>query len=933
MGDGGRDDGERRPDRVLGPVDHTRDWPLIGRSVELGLGAQLLERPGRSLVVSGAAGVGKSRLAVELAEQLAAVHGVGVVRVVASAALQPVPTGALASVLRHAPPVATAAPVLAGADELVGVLTRLHDAVAAVGGGHGAVVVADDAHLLDDLSAAALRQLVVAGAVRLVATVRTGEPVPDEVAALWRGDDGDRLELMALSAVEVRALVESVLGSSLVTESARLLAEASGGNCLALRELVLDGLASGRFTVAHGVTRWEPAGVVGQRLTDLVDSWLGTLSSTEADLLLAVALAGDVPASVLAGPDEGAAAVADRRRAQDALEARGALTVDADGVVRLGHPLYGEVAKARATSVQVGAARRALVQGFRSRLRDRGVLGGEGGDVPSDGLEAEGVTELVRVAGWVIDEQVAGDAVLDVDERRWVLTAAADEAMRLGDVDVAWALADAAVAAGSSGALAALAEALVRLGRTDDAAEALARLWAEVPQPSPGVVRRGLQTELTVHLLARHDLDAAAAAVDAALARVDAPDDVAFLRAAHATFLAMAGALDEAGQLIESLDDVEPVVRLRALPGRVAVLVAAGRVDEAVTVAEAALGEAMACAAEVPEGLRWTVSALATALLTAGDLARLDALVGAARAIETADTEAAAYRGLVEGRAALFAGRAGDALSCLGDAVVWYEQRGQAMRVRWLLALLAEAHLLAGDADTARRLAADASAADRAGNLVDHDADRAIAWVVAAASGGTRSADGLLAVADAARDAGARPHELLALWEAFRLTSSKTARRRIQALAPTVASPLAALIALAAKAGTGAELEAAADAFADAGFTQWAAELGQRAAAAHRAEGRRSAAARADAVADGRWEACGRPWSPVLAAPGPAGELTAREAEIASLAATGATSRQIAEDLGISARTVDNLLGRVYVKLGVAGRAELAEVMGDPAGA
>ena len=101
-----------------------------------------------------------------------------------------------------------------------------------------------------------------------------------------------------------------------------------------------------------------------------------------------------------------------------------------------------------------------------------------------------------------------------------------------------------------------------------------------------------------------------------------------------------------------------------------------------------------------------------------------------------------------------------------------------------------------------------------------------------------------------------------------------------------------------------------------------AAETARQAARAHRDDGRRSAAAQADARAHAWWEACGRPWSPTLAAPvaDGLGELTAREAEVAGLAAGGATSRAIAEQLGISVRTVDNLLGKVYLKLGIGGR-------------
>ena len=51
--------------------------------------------------------------------------------------------------------------------------------------------------------------------------------------------------------------------------------------------------------------------------------------------------------------------------------------------------------------------------------------------------------------------------------------------------------------------------------------------------------------------------------------------------------------------------------------------------------------------------------------------------------------------------------------------------------------------------------------------------------------------------------------------------------------------------------------------------------------------------------------------------------LTAREREIATLAASGLSSREIGERLFLSRRTVDNHLGSVYTKLGITGRDEL----------
>jgi DNA-binding CsgD family transcriptional regulator len=50
---------------------------------------------------------------------------------------------------------------------------------------------------------------------------------------------------------------------------------------------------------------------------------------------------------------------------------------------------------------------------------------------------------------------------------------------------------------------------------------------------------------------------------------------------------------------------------------------------------------------------------------------------------------------------------------------------------------------------------------------------------------------------------------------------------------------------------------------------------------------------------------------------------------VAELAATGMTSRQIAEQAFLAPKTVGNVLGRVYEKLGIHSRAELGALMGE----
>jgi DNA-binding CsgD family transcriptional regulator len=71
-----------------------------------------------------------------------------------------------------------------------------------------------------------------------------------------------------------------------------------------------------------------------------------------------------------------------------------------------------------------------------------------------------------------------------------------------------------------------------------------------------------------------------------------------------------------------------------------------------------------------------------------------------------------------------------------------------------------------------------------------------------------------------------------------------------------------------------------------------------------------------------------RPWAatPGLASHPRLAELTGREREVAWLVGAGSSSKEVAQRLGVSVRTVDNLLQRVYRKLGISGRADLREL-------
>ena len=66
---------------------------------------------------------------------------------------------------------------------------------------------------------------------------------------------------------------------------------------------------------------------------------------------------------------------------------------------------------------------------------------------------------------------------------------------------------------------------------------------------------------------------------------------------------------------------------------------------------------------------------------------------------------------------------------------------------------------------------------------------------------------------------------------------------------------------------------------------------------------------------------------PAGPAPGPDGDLLSRrELEIGGLAGLGLSNREIAEILFVSVRTVEGHLYRIYAKLGVSDRRQLAHL-------
>nr|WP_090346162.1 ATP-binding protein [Mycolicibacterium malmesburyense]CRL78755.1 ATPase [Mycolicibacterium malmesburyense] len=138
--------------------------------------AGLQKRSGAVLI--GPAGVGKTTLARAAAERFAGIYH-RVDWVTATAPMAAVPFAAVSRLIEIAETGKTA-DVLRSARETLG---------------DGRLLVVDDAHLLDPLSAALIYQLAVSGAASLIVTVAPAGVMADGVSALW--DDGlvERIDL------------------------------------------------------------------------------------------------------------------------------------------------------------------------------------------------------------------------------------------------------------------------------------------------------------------------------------------------------------------------------------------------------------------------------------------------------------------------------------------------------------------------------------------------------------------------------------------------------------------------------------------------------------------------------------------------------------------------------------------------------------------
>jgi len=266
-------------------------------------------------------------------------------------------------------------------------------------------------------------------------------------------------------------------------------------------------------------------------------------------------------------------------------------------------------------------------------------------------------------------------------------------------------------------------------------------------------------------------------------------------------------------------------------------------------------------------------------------------------------------------------------LSADREAVALFRDRVHRGPTRWALGGVLFASSLARDREVAGEAA---RALDEAGphpsGLFDVAIGRARAWAALAVDDPARARSELEKATALARGRSNPVEEASCLHDRVRIGDAADIADRLARLAERCDGTLVTTMASHAAAVTNGDadrLEKVAEDFAEMGYLLKAAEAAMGASEAAARAGDQRRAARLSVRAAELAERCETPATPMLTSPGGPVPLTNREREVAILAASGLTSRAIADRLFLSARTVDNHLARIYSKLGITSRAEL----------
>jgi DNA-binding CsgD family transcriptional regulator len=875
-------------------------WPFVGRHDELGAFASALADEGcEAFCIFGAPGVGKTRLAAECAARAAA-GGRRVLRVTADRAPDAVPLGAVAHLL----PTGSLAELGEGDVKDAVVRARLLHAALGLLAEQTAtagvpVLVVDDAHRLDASSLTIVDHLFALGAVFGVATIVTGELPPETVTRWWRDERAVRLELGVLDPLGVDTLLHVVLEGPLEASASAQFWDASNGNALALRELVLGALARGTLVRKDGL--WQLNGPIGAttRMHELIRARIGALDDATRAALEPLALCQPVGLGQLEA-SFGLTTL-------EALERDGLISVHTDGrreSVRLAHPMHSEVLK----------------EGIPA-LRSRSILIAQADAVQACGaLRRE---DPIRVATWRLAATGRADPEL--------LLRAARLARFAGDYRQAAGLARAAMASHPSAAAGlVLGESLYDASSFEEAEGVLADAAGRAASDDE-LVRISTVRRRNLFWGCRRDAEAIAAG--RAVPRLAAAAARNELVAGEAEVLAFAGHPGDALRLLDQIDASVPRVNVLAAISRAAALATIGFTAQAVATSQRGFHEHIALGDELAIAPAGTHIVNQTwALVEAGRLAEADELgrVWLDRATRERRPLGVAWFGIHLARCALTRGRPAAARRLAERACFAAEAGGYDGLRPIASSLLAIAHALLGDAAASAARAGQIDTGARGFGFFDAELALGRAWALVAAGEVTAAQAALITAGAASEQAGHVPVAAWLLHDAMRLGAGEDTATRLAALAARSDSVLVAARANHAAAlveDDADRLSDAADRFEAIGAILLAAEA---AAAAADSSRRRLDQRRATALElrSGQLAArCEGATTPGLRKAVWLVPLTAREREVAVLAAAGHPSRVIAERLYLSVRTVDNHLRRIYEKLGIPGRAKLADAL------
>lgn len=871
-----------------------RPWPLTGRNEELRLIAESFTATSTyaGTVIVGKAGIGKSRLARE-AMSAAAELGACVRSASGTASGQSIPLGAFAE--------------WADPHELnaLRAVSTAMDKLTATTRGRRVVVVVDDAHLLDDVSAFLMHQLVTRQLATVIATVRAGMRVPDAITALWKDGHLRLLQLQHLSRTESDALLAGALESPLSPDCAERLWELTRGNVLQLRHLVEQELAAGRLTLKADTWVWTGSLAVSATLGDLIEAQAGAVPKLVLDVVDMAAVGEPLDLGLLSTLVDPAAI--------DAAERRGLITVEAtrqQPTVRIGHPLYGEVRRDR-----IGALR---LRRLRGRIVDAMVDQGHLDD-----------TGTLRAAVMSLDADRPPQASL--------LSRAAHIAFARLDLGLAERLAAACVAAGGPTATALLrAQTLGLLNRAEESQLMLEHVTGTMLSDSDLAHVTALRVSNLWSPLQRPQ--DATALVEAAMSGPNqaVANTARALRVLHlaaqarpAEALAMAEQVDE--------DNLGDFTALELAWGRTAAAGDLGRISAITPTAQRGYDIATSSieAAYLGVGL---AEFHVKALLLAGLIA--EALTAArAIAIQCRDTPGAigAIGAGIAAIAWLGSGRldlarehlaAADEVLCLGTTSAPLRGRFAIWEVETLAKL--------GDTDRAAACAQGPYGTRHAAHLL-LEPDRLLARAWLSANRGILSEALQIAhcAVDFANTQGQPAREVLSLQTATHFGDTST-QARLQELIHVVGGPRAAAAAEFAIGLTnrdGDQLRRISEQFEAMGDIFAAADIAAHAAITYRRQGLRGSAISATARSQRLATACGGAVSPAIREAQQPLPLTAREREIVALVAQGWSNRRIAELMSMSVRTVEGHLYRASQRSGVNGRDQLAALLSEFEGA